>query len=132
MIQTLIVWPLLRVILAMWITTHQLLVLNLVTGLPHQIVHVSSVYATAIIINYELRPFFPALCMVLPLLVNGGYIKYTNLPNKLIAGTEASYECDQGFLIDPENGLTRTCLIDGTWSGMSSTCSESTAYHTVL
>ncbi len=49
MIQTLVVWPLLRVITVMKITTHQLLVrslLNLLSGLPHQFVHVSSVLAS--------------------------------------------------------------------------------------
>ncbi len=78
-----------------------------------------------------LSPFFPALCMVLPLLVNGD-ISYTNPLDKLEAGTEANFTCNIGFLIDPENGHTRTCLTNGTWSGTSPTCSESTAYHALL
>ena len=69
----------------------------------------------------------PALCDPLPVLVNGN-ISYTNPPGELEAGTEANYNCDLGFLIDPENGNTRTCLTGGTWSGTSPTCRESTAY----
>ncbi|XP_064388289.1 adhesion G protein-coupled receptor L3-like isoform X2 [Halichondria panicea] len=68
-------------------------------------------------------PICTSLCMVLPLLVNGE-ISYTNPPNKLGAGTKANYTCIPGFLIDPENGHTRTCLTGGTWSGTNATCRE--------
>ncbi len=77
-----------------------------------------------------LSPFFPALCMVLPLLVNGE-ISYTNPPNKLGAGTKANYTCIPGFLIDPENGHTRTCLTGGTWSGTNSSCRGESILHII-